>query len=57
MQLEVLLKSVGFFYNEKSIFGAGSSCCGSTVVSPTKIREDVGSILDLAHWVKDLVLW
>ena len=31
----------------------GSSCCGSAVMNPTSILEDVGSIPDfLTQWVK-----
>ena len=32
---------------------SGSSCRGSVVTNPTSNHEDVGSIPDLAHWVKD----
>ena len=34
----------------------GHSHCGSMIISPTSIHEDVGSILGLAQWVKDLAL-
>ena len=33
-----------------------SSHCGSAVMNPTRIYEDVDSIPGLAQWVKDLVL-
>ena len=33
-----------------------SSSCGSVVMNPTSDHEDVGSIPDFTHWVKDLVL-
>ena len=33
-----------------------SSHCGSMVVNPTGIHEDVGSIPGLTQWVKHLVL-
>ena len=33
-----------------------SSHCGSAVMNPDSIHEDVGSIPGLAQWVKDLVL-
>ena len=34
----------------------GSSYCGAGQTNPTSIHEDEGSILGLAHWVKDPVL-
>ena len=34
----------------------GSSHCGSVVMNPTSIQEDVGLIPGLAQWVKDPVL-
>ena len=33
-----------------------SSCRGSAETNPTSILEDIGSIPDLAPWVKDLAL-
>ena len=35
---------------------SGSSRCGSAVMNPTSIYEDVGWIPGLAQWVKDPVL-
>ena len=35
---------------------SGSSYCGSEVMNPTRTHEVVGSILDLAQWVKDPAL-
>ena len=34
----------------------GSSRCGSVVMNPTRIHEDLVLILGLAQWVKDLTL-
>ena len=34
----------------------GGSRCGSAEMSPTGIREDVGSIPGLDQWVKDLAV-
>ena len=34
----------------------GISCCGSVVMNLTSIHEDVGLIIGLTHWVKDLGL-
>ena len=33
---------------------AWSSCCGSAVMNPTSVHEDVGLIPGLAQWLKDL---
>ena len=33
-----------------------SSCQGSGVMNLTSIREDMGSILGLTQWIKDLAL-
>ena len=30
--------------------------CGSAVMNPTSVHEDVGLILGLSQWVKDLAL-
>ena len=35
---------------------SGSSCCGSVVTDPTSIHKDVGSVLGLDQWIKDLAL-
>ena len=43
-----------FFPNQKA--KPGSTCCGSAVMNPTSIHEDVGLIPGLAQWVKDLAL-
>ena len=32
------------------------SHCGSVVMNPTSIHEDVGSTSGLAQWIRDLVL-
>ena len=34
----------------------GSSHCGSVVINPASIHEDVGSIPGLTQWVKDPAL-
>ena len=34
----------------------GSSCCGSVVMNPASIHEDLGSIPSITQWVKDLAL-
>ena len=34
----------------------GGSNCGSVVMNPTSIHENVGLLSDLTQWVKDLVL-
>ena len=34
----------------------GRSCHGSAVMNWTSIHEDLGSILDIVHWAKDLAL-
>ena len=40
----------------KKYFVAGSSYCGSVVINPASIHEDLGSIPGPDLWVKDLVL-
>ena len=35
---------------------SGSSCCGSVVMNPTSIHEDMGLIPGLTQWIKDLAL-
>ena len=34
----------------------GSFHCGSVIMNPTSIHEEVGSIPGLAQWIKDLAL-
>ena len=38
------------------VIGCRSSHPGSAVMNPTRIHEDLGSILRLAQWVKDPTL-
>ena len=41
-------------FNNKIV--TGEFCCGSAVMNPTSIDEDVGTMPGLPQWVKDLVM-
>ena len=60
LQVEVLIAS-GFGDSSLKIsnkvkIGVWSSHCGSVVMNPTSIHEDIGSIPGPVQWVKDSAL-
>ena len=64
--LNIKHKSIIWFSNSTAGIGftpkrienkdSRSSCGGSVVMNPTSIQEDMGLILGLTQWVKDLAL-
>ena len=53
-KLEETLRDQQLFIYSSNIGSSGSSPCGSANTNPISIHEDVGSIPDLAQWVKYL---
>ena len=50
------LHSPGLAKNKTKNKKKQSSQCGSAVINPSSIHEDVGSIPGLTWWIKDLAL-